>query len=126
MSDRLDLDVAIAADTPEAPELCLELLVENAIPAALHGGLIRYFVDGIVPGSFLAAVLENDLTEAVLRANPEEHFLALPRLVSFLNSHTPANSHGSPLAVAAWSAARRLRRLEQLAASEASGFEVRA
>lgn len=97
-----DLDVAILTRDPDSGDICRERLVVNQIPQTLHSGLVRYLVDGLRPGSFLCAVLENDLREAVVRANPEEHLLALPALVRFLFNETPAQCHGGAEAVRVW------------------------
>lgn len=103
----MDLDMAIAANSPEAEAACRRQLAAYNIPDGLHGGLIRYLVDGIRPGSFLSAVLENDLQEAVVRANPPEHFAALPALILFLFNEAPSHSWGSPEKVALWTARAR-------------------
>lgn len=47
------------------------------------GGMTLYFNAGILPGSFLKAVLRNDLTDAILRADVESIQL-LPGLVRWL------------------------------------------
>ena len=102
-----ELDVALLANRPDAADVCRQALFHYGIPRALHDGLVRYLVDGIRPGSFLAAVLENDLREAVTRANPVENFLTLPSLVRFLFNEAPAHAWGSPERVTVWSATRR-------------------
>ena len=71
------------------------------IPGHLREGLVRYFSDGILPGSFLQAVLSNDLASAVGRADPIA-LRGLGHLVEFLNAHAPAGSWGSRDAVLAW------------------------
>jgi hypothetical protein len=103
----LDLDMAILANRPDAEQACRRALLEYAIPGDLHDGLVRYLVAGIRPGSFLSAVLENDLQEAVLRENPVVNFVALPALVRFLHNEAPSAAYGSPEKVTLWSATRR-------------------
>jgi hypothetical protein len=71
------------------------------VPHHLRPGLVRYFADGIMPGSFLQAVLVNDLTQAVRRADPES-CAALGPLVTFLLMHAPSIAWGSREAVLAW------------------------
>lgn len=53
------------------------------------------------PGDFIRAVLENDLTEAVARAD-EEALGNLPHIVSYVYNQIPAPCWGSPAKVAAW------------------------
>jgi hypothetical protein len=73
----------------------------SGIPDHLRDGLLRYFADGILPGSFLQAVLCNDLQQAIRRAAPGA-ILAIPELLTFLTAHAPAGSWGSREAVLAW------------------------
>lgn len=104
----MNLDFAVLRADPDTAEAtCRRELQAYQIPDSLHGGLVRYLVDGIRPGSFLCAVLENDLLEAVTRANPPENFEALPALVRFLFNEAPATSYGSAEKVAIWCATRR-------------------
>jgi len=77
-------------------------LRHSGVPEHLRPGLVRYFSDGIMPGSFLQSVLTNNLTQAVQRADPES-MLALDPLVRFLTQHAPAMAWGSREAVLAWS-----------------------
>ena len=39
------------------------------IPEHMHDAITRYVMDGIHPGSFLKAILTNDLKEAYIRAD---------------------------------------------------------
>jgi hypothetical protein len=76
-------------------------LPASGIPHHLRGGLVRYFSDGILPGSFLQAVLCNDLREAIVHGNPgSEH--ALRPLSTFLAYHAPDVAWGSREKVLAW------------------------
>jgi hypothetical protein len=77
-------------------------LPRSEVPEHLRPGLVRYFSDGIMPGSFLQSVLTNNLTQAVLRADLEAE-LGLGHLIRFLNEHAPSNAWGSREAVLAWS-----------------------
>jgi hypothetical protein len=76
-------------------------LTASQVPAHLHEGLLRYVQDGILPGSFLQAVLCNDLREAVSRADPFA-FVGLPALITFLEYHAPIPAWGSRRRVLAW------------------------
>ena len=78
-----------------------ERLAMRQIPAGMHDGIIRYLVDGVPPGSFLLAVLSNDLTEAVNRCDAmNERYLA--DYVRFLYHHAPAIAWGTPERVWTW------------------------
>ena len=64
------------------------------IPSYMHGGLIRYFNNGIPPGSFMSAVLENNLVEAQGRADSNNAEI-IPEYVRFLQNKVPATAWGS-------------------------------
>lgn len=55
----------------------------EAIPQRMRDSLRRYFLHGIRPGSFLTAVVENDLFGAVRHADPE-NLAILPTYVRWL------------------------------------------
>lgn len=63
---------------------------------------IRHYIEyGIIPGSFLRAVIRNDLREAVGQAdyiNQE----ALPTIVAWFYNHAPALCWGNPSRVEMW------------------------
>ncbi len=71
------------------------------VPAHLRQGLLAYLTERCPTGSFLRAVLENNLREAVWRGDPLS-CAGLDRLVRFLTDHAPARSWGSPKAVRVW------------------------
>lgn len=58
-------------------------LESDGLHDKFRGGMSRYFNAGIVPGSFLTAVLKNDLREAILFAD-DESLILLPDLVRWL------------------------------------------
>lgn len=64
------------------------------IPDYMHGGLQRWIEHGVVPGRFLCAVLQNDLVEAVGRAD-ETNMVLLPNYVRFLWNYAPSGCFGS-------------------------------
>lgn len=74
---------------------------EFEIPDRMMGGLKRYVEHGIEPGSFLMAVLRNDLHDAVGRAD-DENIRNLPAYVSYLYNEAPSPCWGSPEKVQAW------------------------
>lgn len=77
------------------------LMVECDVPAHLHRGLALYLVHHLKTGSFLRAVLSNDLRDAVRRAD-EASREGLYRLVAFLEHHSPSDCWGSAAIVDAW------------------------
>jgi hypothetical protein len=76
-------------------------LPASDVPHHLRGGLVRYVSDGILPGAFLQAILCNDLTQAVLRADPHS-LTALRPLLELLLAHAPVEAWGSRKRVLAW------------------------
>ena len=79
----------------------LRRLQECAVPENLHSGLVAYLTERRQVGSFLTAVLENDLAQAVLRADPSTG-LGLRQTVLFLHNYAPAPCFGSPEKVRTW------------------------
>jgi hypothetical protein len=73
----------------------------HLIPEHMRGTVRRYFLKGIPPGSFLTAVLSNDLMGALNRGD-EENRNALPQYGAFLYNYVPNGSFGSPERVKAW------------------------
>lgn len=71
------------------------------VPPYMIDGLTGYFVDRIPPGSFLQAVLENDLMRALGRAD-STNIRCLEAYGRFLYNHAPAGSYGSHEKVNAW------------------------
>ena len=73
----------------------------DLIPDHMRGAMRRYVENGLPPGSFLEAVLSNDLRGAVSRADHiNKH--QLPNYVQFLANAVPASCHGSSYAVNDW------------------------
>jgi len=71
------------------------------VPRELLEGLDRYFNQRIPTGSFLRAVLQNDLRTAVATAHPQS-MRALAAVVRVIDYHAPEEAWGSPEAVEAW------------------------
>jgi hypothetical protein len=88
----------------------IESLTAARVPLTLHKGLVRYFLDGIPPGHFLRAVLENNLQDAVLRADEPA---CLHSLILWLLNVVPAPSWGDPRAVEQWIARKAAEREAQ-------------
>lgn len=76
------------------------------VPAHLIDGLVLYLTHGIQPGSFLLAVLTNDLFAAMNRAD-EESREGLYRLCVFIWNDVPASAWGTKAKVSDWMTARR-------------------
>ena len=71
------------------------------VPAHLRAGLARYLVGHLHTGSFLHAVLTNNLRGAVFAADDDSLVGLLP-IMRFLYNDAPADSWGSPDAVNRW------------------------
>lgn len=74
---------------------------DGLIPEHMRGGMKRYFEDRILPGSFLTAVLSNNLKMAVLKAD-DINIHRLPDYVRWLYWEAPATAWGSPERVRIW------------------------
>lgn len=81
----------------------------SALPESLRDGLRLYIEDGCPPGSFLLAVLENDLRRACERADIVNQ-VRLFDIVSWIYNEAPANCWGTPQRVQQWLAMHAERR----------------
>jgi len=73
------------------------------IPDYMHGALIRYYENGLPPGDFLTALLNNDLRETFARADDTNTY-AVRGYVMWLYNEAPGGSWGYPNAVNDWTA----------------------
>lgn len=71
------------------------------IPEHTKAALDRYVNDRLPPGGFLTAVLTNDLTGAVTRAD-DINRRHLPEIVGYLFNECPASCWGNQQRVEAW------------------------
>lgn len=71
------------------------------MPESAAGGLVRYITERVPTGDFLRAVLENDLFEAVGRADANS-LAALPAICGWIYNNAPADCFGSPSKVKEW------------------------
>lgn len=71
------------------------------LPFHMREPLQRYIEDGLEPGGFLQAVLENDLSGAVSRAD-STNIHRIPDFVRFLQYYAPAICWGSPELYQSW------------------------
>lgn len=74
---------------------------DYGIPEYMHGGLIRYYENKIPPGSFLEAVINNDLREACSRADDTNKHCLFAYMMWFYNK-APGGSWGYTDAVSDW------------------------
>lgn len=74
----------------------------NKVPEHLRDGIYRYIVHGIKPGSFLLAVIQNDLFHAVGSAGEPLTLDDLRTVTRFFYWCAPAECFGSPEKFAAW------------------------
>lgn len=78
----------------------------SLIPPHMREGLTLYLTNGVMPGSFLCAVLNNDLVEAVKRAD-DENAHRLPGYIRFLYNYVDSRAWGRKGCVEEWVARRR-------------------
>ncbi len=83
------------------------------IPADMLDKLRAYIDHGESVGHFLTAVLENNLKEAVGRAD-EENLHNLPAYVGYLYNVADSRCHGSPAKVREWYRAKTLEQMEEV------------
>lgn len=71
------------------------------LPPQMWGGVKRYLESGIPPGHFLTAVITNNLSEAVSRAD-DQNVNLLPNYVRFFYNEVPGGCWGSRSKYDAW------------------------
>ena len=71
------------------------------IPERMMGGIQRYLEHGIPPGSFLTAIIENNLSRAVANAD-NENMQNIPAYVSYFYNECPGDCWGSPENMQEW------------------------
>ena len=64
--------------------------------------LYGYFMHGLSPGSFLRAVIANDLAWAAERSHPSNNWTEIANMAKWLRHNAPAGSAGSFENVDAW------------------------
>ena len=80
----------------------------SKVPAHLVQGLGSYIENGILPGSFLQALICNNLAKTLYCADGRG-FAALPGLIEFLQEKAPSACWGSAEAMELWKARRGIR-----------------
>lgn len=73
----------------------------SSLPEGLEGCMRRYIEDRLQPGSFLSAVLENNLRESFATADNVNRY-AMFDIVSWVYNNAPASCWGSPEKVKQW------------------------
>jgi len=79
----------------------------NMIPNRLMDGMKRYVDGHVKPGSFLTAVIQNNLTEAIGRADPQSLSL-LKEIVGWFYNEAPFSCWGTPEKMKEWLALRKV------------------
>lgn len=77
----------------------------SRLPESLRQGMRLYVEEGVIPGSFLQAVLENNFIDAVMNADPE-NLDALREIALFVRHELPPRAWGSVAAVQLWASSR--------------------
>lgn len=93
------------------------------VPPNIMEGLVAYRDTGRRTGSFLEAVLRNNLAEAVGRAD-RFSLAALKDIVQWVWWEMPAHAWGSEQKVRAWMQAGGVQGLAEKRAAEAAGEEA--
>ena len=79
------------------------------IPERMKAGILRYIEHGIVPGSFLTAVIQNNLKEAMMYAD-DENLENLPAYVDYFYNECPLACWGSPKTMEEWAKTKKEER----------------
>ena len=80
----------------------------------------RYVQHGIPCGGFLTAVLENNLMEAMGRAD-ESSKINLCEICRYIYNDIPSNAHGSPASVQAYLKAKRAEKAGESVSDQGDG-----
>jgi hypothetical protein len=83
------------------------------IPDRMMPSIHNYIQYGVEPGSFLSAIIRNDLTYAVLSAD-EENMDNIPAFVSYFHEKAPAICWGNAEIMDIWIESHRKKREEGL------------
>jgi hypothetical protein len=71
------------------------------LPEGLRDGMKLYLEEGVEPGSFLRAALEDKLTESFCRAD-STNLARMEDIVNFLYNECPMSARGSEKNVSNW------------------------
>ena len=67
--------------------------LDRLIPESLHIGVVSWVVFGILPGSFLQAVIKDNLSDAVFKADAI-NLLRIRDFVTFFHNYAPGPCFG--------------------------------
>lgn len=103
LEPRPEPEPIIIVQEPKPIVIELKPITERStmIPRDTKAGIDRYVDGGVPTGSFLRAVLSNDLFEATMKADADNQ-LALADICQYIRHYTPHTCYGSPEAVANW------------------------
>ena len=85
--------------------------VHKNVPTRTIRSINNYVTDGLVPGDFLTAVLENKLIEAFSRADAE-NLNAMEDIVRYIYNEIPMDAWGSEDEVEKWIELRKKKNKE--------------
>jgi len=85
----------------------------STLPEHMQGAVRRYLNNGIMPGDFLTALLENDLVHSFGLAD-ETNLTAMRTWVEWLYMECPGGAWGSEDNIRKWCDARRERAAAQV------------
>lgn len=74
------------------------------VPPHLHGGILRYVLTGVEPGSFLKNIIRNDLMGTVATASEDISIEGLRATLKWFYNETPSPCWKSANAMQAWMA----------------------
>ena len=78
-----------------------QAMADCGIPEYMRGGIVRYYENGLPPGDFLSAVIDNDLKEAIGRADGTNRNL-LWNYIRWFYNWAPSGTWGFEGAVTKW------------------------
>ena len=90
----------------------IDAQARHLVPEHLRPGLFKWIEFGCPVGGFLTSVLENDLGEAVVKAD-EDSMSSLWSLIIFLYNWSPPDCWGSSEKVKAWAEREGLKGNDQ-------------
>lgn len=73
----------------------------SKLPEHIRGGVKRYVEEGVLPGSFLRAVICNQLKESFMLAD-ETNIARMFDIVGFFYNEVPSGCWGSPEKMKKW------------------------
>lgn len=78
-----------------------DAMFEHGIPEYMHDAIIRFYENGFPPGSFLSAVIDNDLKDACGRADDTNRHCLFNYIMWFYNE-APNGTWGFSGATSKW------------------------